>query len=236
MRGRLRARARKHGEALYKCFRRRRQPDIDGVCFVASQGRGISLLGLLPLLEKRRRDDAAPLILEKSSILLIDVPLLFRRRVRPRNIEMPVLHEVVISVASAGLPPAGESGLACREPSALLLGRGRILFGACRAILEVNRRARPPSRMGIDGDQRHTGDNCKTGQKSSRASHRQQPRPSLPRSNDSREKSLPCQPGLRFIPLLIFVGCGKATVRTPLPRVSGLSDPRRIRPAPVCGR
>jgi hypothetical protein len=75
--------------------------------------------------------------------------------------------------------------------------------------------------MGIDGDQRHTGDNCKTGQKSSRASHRQQPRPSLPRLNDSREKSLPCQPGLRFIPLLIFVGCGKATVRTPLPRGGG---------------
>ena len=176
----LGARARKHGEVPCTPFRRWRQPDIDGVRLAASLERGIGLLDLLLLPEERRRDDAAPLILQKNSILLVDASLLFLRRVRPRNVEVAVLHEVVISITSAGLAPAGDSGLACRQQFALLLRRGRTLFSAGSAFLEVNRRARPPSCIGMNGDKHHAGGNCKTGQKSSRASHCQQPRPPLP--------------------------------------------------------
>src|ERR1700737_3129820 len=73
---------------------------------------GLDLLGLLLLLlGESRRDDALPLVIQIDRILLVDLPELFRCRVRAGNIEMPVLHKVIIRVAAAGLSPAGKFGV-----------------------------------------------------------------------------------------------------------------------------
>src|SRR4051794_26605001 len=74
--------------------------------------RSLLQLHLLLLGRERRRDGAAPLIVEVGSILLVDMLLLFRCRVRTRDIEMPVLHEIEIAVAAAGLAPSGEFRMA----------------------------------------------------------------------------------------------------------------------------
>ena len=51
----------------------------------------------------------------KRGILLVDLLLLFRRRVRTGDIEAPVLHEIEIAVAAAGLAPSGEFRVAFGE-------------------------------------------------------------------------------------------------------------------------
>src|SRR5258708_10182139 len=76
------------------------------------QGR---LLQLLLLGGERRCDAVAPLAVEEGGILFVDMLLLLRRRVRAGGIKTAVLHEIIISVAAAGLAPAGEFPIAFGE-------------------------------------------------------------------------------------------------------------------------
>ena len=64
---------------------------------------------------------AAPLALQIDGILLVDTLLLFRRRVRTRDVEAAILHEVVIGVAAARLAAAGELGVAFGKRRCLAL-------------------------------------------------------------------------------------------------------------------
>src|SRR5579863_10203645 len=73
------------------------------------------LLHLLLFRDQRRHDAAPPLIVEIDGVLLVDQLLLFRCRIWPGDVEIPVLHEIEISVASAGLAPSGEFRVALRE-------------------------------------------------------------------------------------------------------------------------
>src|SRR5450432_3046473 len=71
-------------------------------------------LGLLLLLlfRQSRRDDAALPAIQEFGILFVDLPELLRGRIRTDDVEMPVLHEIIISIAAAGFAPAGEFRLA----------------------------------------------------------------------------------------------------------------------------
>src|SRR5579864_159689 len=90
-------------------------------------------------------DALAPLTFEMGGILLVDLPLLLRRRIGPGDIETSILHEVEIGVAAARLAAA-------REFRVTLLERGGArfphhkLFGEIGAFLEIGRPARPPLR------------------------------------------------------------------------------------------
>src|SRR4030081_2144405 len=61
------------------------------------------LLQLLLLYRERRRDAASPFAVEEGGILFVDMLLFFRGRVRSRDIETAVLHEIEIGVATAWL-------------------------------------------------------------------------------------------------------------------------------------
>ena len=104
------------------------------------------LLWLLLLGRERCGDGVAPLAFEIGGILLVDLLLLFRRRVGARDIEGPVLHEVVIGVAAAGLAAAGEFCVAFGERRGLVF-LGLRLLGRVRAGFEIGRRDAPPLRM-----------------------------------------------------------------------------------------
>src|ERR1700694_3881521 len=71
------------------------------------QGGLLQLLLLLLFYRECRRDAASPLAVEKSGILFVDVLLFFRCRIRTRDIEVPVLHEIEIGIAAAGVAAGG---------------------------------------------------------------------------------------------------------------------------------
>ena len=106
---------------------------------LAPEGGPLQLL-LLLFCRVRRRDAALPLAIEELGILFVDPLLLSRRRIRTCDIERPVLHEIEITVAAAGLAPSGKLCVAfdqCRR----LRFTGRRLFGGVGAFLK-NRPAR----------------------------------------------------------------------------------------------
>src|SRR3984957_10146971 len=103
---------------------------------------------LLLLCRERRRDIALPLAIEELGILFVDPLLLFRRRIRTRDMEGPGLHEIEISVAAARLAPSGKLCVAFDQRRRLRFP-GRRLFGGIGAFLKIDRRARaPPPRIG----------------------------------------------------------------------------------------
>src|SRR5205814_674037 len=131
--------------------------------------RGVAFQGgLLHLLRRRRRrlqlllllrrqsggDVVAPLVLEINGILLVDIFLLFGRRIGTGDVEGAVLHEVVIGITAAGLAPAREFGVALGESGGLLILGGRPL-GRVSACLEIGRAAAPPLRRRTNGLQHH---------------------------------------------------------------------------------
>ena len=77
------------------------------------------LLQLLLFRGKRRRDASTPLIFEIDGILLVDLLLLFRRRIGAGDIEASVLHEIEIGIAAARLAAAGEFRIAFGKPGPL---------------------------------------------------------------------------------------------------------------------
>src|ERR1700722_221576 len=78
---------------------------------VLARQRGL-LLQLLLFRGKGRRDVSTPLIFEIDRILLVDLLLLFRRRIGASDIEASILHEIEIGIAAAWLAAAGEFGVA----------------------------------------------------------------------------------------------------------------------------
>ena len=79
------------------------------------------------------RHSLSPLGIEEAHILAIDLLALFRRRIGARNVEIPVLHEVVISIASAGFAPACEPRVTARLQSTAFVVRwafGLVLLDA----------------------------------------------------------------------------------------------------------
>src|ERR1700733_2331887 len=112
---------------------------------VLARQRGL-LLQLLLLRRKGRRDTSTPLIFEIDGILLIDLLLLFRRRIGACDIEASILHEIEIGIAAAWLAAAGGFGVAFgkRGPFGL---PARGLLGDVGALLEIGRSARPPLRV-----------------------------------------------------------------------------------------
>src|SRR5947208_15546416 len=69
---------------------------------LGSEG-GLLQLFLLPLCRELRRSGAAPLTVEMGYILLVDLLLFLRRRLRTRGIEASVLHEIGIVIAATRL-------------------------------------------------------------------------------------------------------------------------------------
>ena len=105
------------------------------------------LLLLFPLLGgERGGGGVAALALQIGDVFLVDLLLLFRRRIGTRNVEIAVLHEVEIGVAAARLAAAGELGVAVGKLRRRLF-LGRRLRRKRRAILEIGRGAAPPLRM-----------------------------------------------------------------------------------------
>src|SRR5260370_17451520 len=130
----------------------RARPDIVHCCLwlvgrLRRQGhlfiQGGLLQQLLLLHRDRRRDGASPLPVEKRGILFVDVLLFFRRRIRTRYIETPVLHEIEIGVAAAYLAPSGEFSVAFGERRAPCF-LGRRLLPTVAAFLEIGRSTPPP--------------------------------------------------------------------------------------------
>src|SRR5712692_3884085 len=112
---------------------------------LGSEG-GLLQLLLLLFCRELRRSGAAPLTIEMGYILLVDVLLLLRRRVRARDIETSVLHEIEIGVAAAWLAASGKFRVAFgeRRGSRFLARR---LLRSVGAFLEIGGPARPPLRL-----------------------------------------------------------------------------------------
>lgn len=103
------------------------------------------LLYLLLFGGKGRRDVSTPLIFQIDGILLVDLLLLFRRRIGACDIEASILHEIEIAIATARLAAACEFGVALgKRGSFRFLACG--LLGDVGAFLEIGRSARPPLR------------------------------------------------------------------------------------------
>src|ERR1700739_3926354 len=103
------------------------------------------LLHLLLLGEKCRLDALAPLTFEVGGILLVDLPLLFRRGIGTGDIEASILHEVEIGVAAAWLAAAREFRVTLFERGGARFPHHK-LFSKVGAFLEIGRPARPPLR------------------------------------------------------------------------------------------
>src|SRR5207247_2566907 len=73
---------------------------------LGSEGGLLQLFLLLFCRELRR--GAAPLTVEMDYILLVDLLLLLRRRVRTRDIEASVLHEIEIGITATRLAASGK--------------------------------------------------------------------------------------------------------------------------------
>jgi len=135
--------------AQFDAFRRLALP-------LAVEGGLLQLLRLL-FCRERRRDIALPLAIEELGILFVDLLLLFRCRIRTGDIEGPVLHEVEIRVAAAGLAPSGKFCVAFDQRRRLGFP-GRRLFRGVGAFLIIDGRTRaPPPRLGTRRRQRHAG-------------------------------------------------------------------------------
>jgi hypothetical protein len=75
------------------------------------------------------RNSFSPLGIEETHILAIDLLALLCRRIRARNVEIPVLHEVVIGIAAARFSPACKPCAAiCHQSTALVIRRGFGLY------------------------------------------------------------------------------------------------------------
>src|SRR5207247_11138061 len=105
---------------------------------LGSEG-GLLQLLLLLFCRELRRGGAAPLTIEMGDILLVDLLLFLRRRVRTRDIEASVLHEIEIGIAAAWLAASGKFRVAFgkRRGSRFLARR---LLGFIRAFLEIGGR------------------------------------------------------------------------------------------------
>lgn len=112
---------------------------------LGSEG-GLLQLLLLLFCRQLRRGGAAPLTVEMGYILLVDLLLFLRRRVRTRDIEASVLHEIEIGIAATWLAASGKFRVAFgeRRGSRFLARR---LLGDVGAFLEIGGAARPPLRM-----------------------------------------------------------------------------------------
>ena len=118
---------------------------------LGSEG-GLLQLFLLLFCRELRRSGAAPLTVEMDYILLVDLLLFLRRRVRTRDIEAPVLHKIEIAVAAARLAPSGEFRVAFGKLRRLFF-LGLRPFGHIGAGFEIDRRAAPPLRVAAHGGQ-----------------------------------------------------------------------------------
>src|SRR6266849_361860 len=124
------------------------------VRFLARQRRLFSLGsegGLLQLLlllfcRELRRSGAAPLTFELGDILLVDLLLFLRRRVRTRDIEASVLHEIKIGIAASRLAASSKFRVAFGERRGSRFLARRLLRDV-GAFLEVGGPARPPLRL-----------------------------------------------------------------------------------------
>ena len=97
----------RRGPRLVGCFDRHRN------LFIPQRDLLRLKLRLLP--GQRRRDRASPLAVEIGGILLVDVLLFLRRRIRAHDIETSVLHEIKIGVAAARLAPSGKFRVAFEQ-------------------------------------------------------------------------------------------------------------------------
>jgi hypothetical protein len=79
----------------------------------------------------------SPLGIEEAHVLAIDLLALFRCRIGSGNVEIAVLHEVVISIASARLSPACEPRVACRRRATALVVRWRVGLGLFDALFKI---------------------------------------------------------------------------------------------------
>src|SRR5258705_911044 len=105
-----------------------------------SEGGLLQLLLLLFCRELRRRG-AAPLTIEVGDILLVDLLLLLRRRVRTRDIEASVLHEIEIGIAATRLAASGKLRVAFGKRRGFRF-LARRLFRDVGAGLEIGGSAR----------------------------------------------------------------------------------------------
>src|SRR5437879_4088912 len=119
---------------------------------LGSEG-GLLQLFLLLLCRELRRSGAAPLTVEMGYILLVDLLLFLRRRVRTRGIEASVLHEIEIGIAATRLAASGKLRVAFGERRGFRFLARRLLRDV-GAFLEIGGRARPPLRIRAQRRQR----------------------------------------------------------------------------------
>jgi hypothetical protein len=103
------------------------------------------------------RNTLSPLGIEERHILAVDLLALLCCRIGARNVEIPVLHEVVIRIAAVRFSPARKPRVAVRHQSALVIrwGCGLDLFDALLKISGKLRR-RPTKTQPQDDERKRT--------------------------------------------------------------------------------
>src|SRR5256886_6006329 len=119
---------------------------------LGSEG-GLLQVFLVLFCRELRRSGAAPLTVEMDYILLVDLLLFLRRRVRTRDIEASILHEIEIGIAATRLAASGKLRVAFGERRGFRF-LARRLLGDVGAFLEIGGRARPPPRLPTQQRQR----------------------------------------------------------------------------------
>src|SRR5258707_10707090 len=107
---------------------------------------GLLQLLLLLFCRELRHSVAAPQTIEMDYILLVDLLLFLRRRIRTCDIETSVLHEIEIGIAATGLAAAGKFRVAFGKRRGFRFLARRLLrdVGAC---LEIRGAPPPPLRL-----------------------------------------------------------------------------------------
>jgi hypothetical protein len=92
---------------------------------------------------QRSRDSLAPLRIEESHVRAIDLFALFCCRIGARNVEIPILHEVVICIAATRFSPTCKPHVAVRHQGTALVIRWALGFDLFDARFKIAGRLRP---------------------------------------------------------------------------------------------
>ena len=92
---------------------------------------------------KLSQDSLAPLGIEESHVRAVNLLVLLRRRIGTCNVESPTLHEVEISIATAGFSPARKAHVAVRHQSNALVIRWPFGLDLFDALFKIAGKLKP---------------------------------------------------------------------------------------------
>jgi len=92
---------------------------------------------------KLSQDSLAPLGIEESHVRAVDLLVFVCSRIWARNVESPTLHEVEISITTAGFSPACKTHVAVRHQSNALVIRWPFGLDLFDAFFKITGRLKP---------------------------------------------------------------------------------------------